>query len=81
MKNRENLLNIVSELPGEDHLAERDLRIMKVKQNISGVFRSAKGAEMFYWIRGNISTARKNSVPAFEAIKTALEGKPYIPKF
>ncbi len=65
----------------DNNQAERDLRMIKVKQKISGVFRSAKGADMFCRIRGYISTARKNSVSAFSAITDAFHGKPYIPGF
>ncbi len=41
--------------------AERDLRMMKCKQKISGGFRTAKGAEIFIRIRGVVSTAHKPS--------------------
>lgn len=64
----------------DNNLAERDLRMMKLKQKISGVFRSAKGADMFCRIRSYISTSRKNSVPAFSAITDALHGRPFIPE-
>ncbi len=65
----------------DNNQAERDLRMMKVKQKISGVFRSAKGADMFCRIRGYISTSRKHSVSAFAALKSALQGKPFIPEY
>jgi transposase len=60
--------------------AERDLRMAKVKQKISGTFRSQAGAEMFCRIRGYISTARKNTLSAFDAIAHAFLGDPFIPQ-
>jgi len=60
--------------------AERDLRMAKVKQKISGTFRSWSGAEMFCRIRGYISTARKNTLSAFDALSHAFLGDPFIPQ-
>jgi transposase len=66
-------------VPFENNQAERDLRMMKVKQKISGTFRSDLGAGMFCRTRGYISTARKNSITILNAINSALAGNPFLP--
>jgi len=65
----------------DNNLAERDLRMAKVKMKISGTFRSWDGAHDFCRIRGYISTARKNSVSVIGALSDAFEGEPYLPHF
>jgi len=67
------------EVPFDNNLAERDIRMMKVQQKISGTFRSWEGARIFCRIRGYISTVKKKSISVIDAIQGAFEGKPFIP--
>jgi len=67
-------------VPFDNNLAERDLRMMKIQQKISGNFRSWEGAAAFSRIRGYISTVKKNSRSVIEAIQRAFEGNPFLPE-
>ena len=67
------------EIPFTNNLGERDLRMFKVKQKISGTFRSLEGGAIFCRVRGYISTVRKNGVRLIDAVKNALEGNPFTP--
>ena len=67
-------------VPFDNNLVERDLRMAKVQQKISGTFRSPDGASAFCRTRSYISTTRKNAVNAIEAIVNAFAGTPYVPK-
>jgi len=67
------------EAPFTNNLAERDLRMMKVQQKISGTFRSKTGADHFCRIRGYISTVRKNSINVMDSLLSAMKNNPKLP--
>ena len=67
------------DVPFDNNQAERDLRMMKTKQKVSGTFRAQKGADAFASIRGYVSTARKNEQDILEAIAKIFYGEPFMP--
>ena len=66
-------------VPFDNNLAERDLRMIKVKQKISGSFRTRAGADTFCSIRSYISTVRKHGCNVIHAIHAAFDGQPFVP--
>lgn len=63
-----------SKVPFTNNDAERDLRMMKCKQKISGGFRSTQGAMQFARIRGFISTVRKQNLSVLHSIQSIFSG-------
>ncbi|MCX6879665.1 MAG: transposase, partial [Verrucomicrobia bacterium] len=67
------------DVPFDNNLSERDLRMEKLRQNISGTFRSFAALVDFCRIRSYISTARKNGLTALEALRRIYQGNPFLP--
>jgi len=68
-----------SSIPFSNNQAERDIRMMKPQQKISGRFRSEGGADWFCRVRGYISNLKKNQIPALTSLGEVFGGKPFIP--
>ena len=69
------------DMPFNNNLAERDLRMIKVQQKISNCFRSIEGGNFFSRIRSYISTVKKNNYSVIKAIENMFDQNPYIPDF
>ncbi|HKG92225.1 MAG TPA: IS66 family transposase [Gemmatimonadaceae bacterium] len=66
-------------VPFDNSEAERDLRMMKVEQKVSGGFRTPHGAQTFCTLRGYVATARKQGGSALDALRELFAGHPFIP--
>ena len=66
-------------VPFDNNQAERDLRMIKVQQKVSGTFRDDAGADAFCRIRGYIATLRKQARHVLTALELTFTGHPPLP--
>lgn len=67
-------------VPFDNSQAERDIRMVKLRQKISGGLRTFTGAETFCAIRSYLSTARKHGLNALDALSRLHNGRVWLPE-
>src|SRR5512135_1677996 len=66
-------------VPFENNLAERDIRMVKLRQKISGCLRTTAGATAFCALRSYLSTAAKQGHAALAVLRQLHQGQPWLP--
>jgi len=68
-------------VPFSNNTAEHDVRMPKVKQKISGGFRTPDGLETFCTLRSYLATLHKQGANLFHALTLTFQGQPPQPRF
>jgi transposase len=78
---REDILRFAHDftVPFDNNLVERDIRMIKIQQKISGSWRTNTGADRFLAIRAYISTTRKQGHNLLDALTTLASHQPWLP--
>jgi hypothetical protein len=66
-------------VPFDNNAAEREVRMVKLRQKVSGCLRTLTGAQQFCAIRSYLATAAKHGIHFFAALATLAEGRPWLP--
>ena len=66
-------------VPPDNNGSERDIRMVKLRQKVSGCLRTLTGAKQFCAIRSYLSTAAKHDMTFLDALVMLTEGRPWIP--
>jgi transposase len=64
----------------DNNPAEREIRMIKLRQKVSGCLRSLTGAQQFCAIRSYLATATKHGLGFFTALIALTEGRPWLPE-
>jgi hypothetical protein len=67
-------------VPFDNNGAEGEIRIIKLRQKVSGCLRTLTGAQQFCAIRSYLATAAKHGTHFFAALTTLAEGRPWLPE-
>ena len=67
-------------VPFTNNLAEQTVRMPKVKQKVSGCFRTTRGGDDYCTIRSYCATLTKQGANIFESLVSAFQGAPPQPR-
>jgi transposase len=67
------------QVPADNNGSERDIRMIKLRQKVSGCLRTLIGARQFCAIRSYLSTAAKHGQNFFDTLVMLAEGRPWMP--
>jgi transposase len=67
-------------IPFDNNPAEREIRMIKVRQKVSGCLRTLTGAQQFCTIRSYLATTTKNGITFMHALTQLAEGRPWLPQ-
>jgi hypothetical protein len=66
-------------VPFDNNAAEREIRMVKVRQKVSGCLRTLTGAQQFTTIRAYLATTTKNGLGLLQTLTELTNGQPWLP--
>jgi len=67
-------------VPFTNNSAEREIRMIRLRQKVSGCMRTLAGAQQFATIRSYLATTAKNGINALDALVRLAQGQPWLPE-
>lgn len=72
-------LTVDARVPFDNNAAEREIRMIKNRQKISGCLRTLTGAAQFCAIRSYLATTAKHGIGLLDAFTHLANGEPWLP--
>ena len=67
-------------VPFDNNAAEREIRMVRLREKVSGCLRTLAGAQDFAAIRSYLATAAKHGVGFLHALTELVQGRPWLPR-